>query len=126
MSRVCMFATRTQVFINFVDNKNLDGMGFAPFGKVIKGMDVVDQIYAGHGESPNQGQIQSQGHCSQQSPMRAPNGAAPSGASVAYCDGGESTHAQGRHHSYCHIRHPLSSPLPPPLSPHASRACRGL
>ena len=52
----------TQVFINFVDNANLDGMGFAPFGRVIKGMDVVDRIYAGHGESPNQGQIQAQGN----------------------------------------------------------------
>lgn len=52
----------TQVFINFVDNKNLDGMGFAPFGKVIKGMDVVDAIYSAHGESPDQGQIQAQGN----------------------------------------------------------------
>jgi peptidyl-prolyl cis-trans isomerase A (cyclophilin A) len=52
----------TQVFINFVDNQNLDGMGFAPFGKVISGMDVVDKIYAGHGETPDQGQIQSAGN----------------------------------------------------------------
>merc|ERR1719164_390642 len=51
----------TQVFINFVDNANLDGMGFAPFGKVIKGMDVVDAIHAGYGEKPNQGQIQAAG-----------------------------------------------------------------
>ena len=52
----------TQVFINFVDNANLDGMGFAPFGKVIKGMDVVDAIHAGYGEKPNQGQIQAAGN----------------------------------------------------------------
>ena len=52
----------TQVFINFVDNANLDGMGFAPFGKVIKGMDVVDAIYSGHGESPSQSEIQSAGN----------------------------------------------------------------
>eukprot|EP00316_Scyphosphaera_apsteinii_P017547 CAMPEP_0119312954 /NCGR_PEP_ID=MMETSP1333-20130426/27367_1 /TAXON_ID=418940 /ORGANISM="Scyphosphaera apsteinii, Strain RCC1455" /LENGTH=200 /DNA_ID=CAMNT_0007317661 /DNA_START=96 /DNA_END=698 /DNA_ORIENTATION=- len=52
----------TQVFINFVDNKNLDGMGFAPFGKVVSGMDTVDAIYAGHGETPDQGQIQSHGN----------------------------------------------------------------
>lgn len=52
----------TQVFINFVDNANLDGMGFAPFGKVIKGMDVVDAIYNKHGESPDQGRIQSEGN----------------------------------------------------------------
>uniref|UniRef100_A0A7S2DKL8 peptidylprolyl isomerase n=1 Tax=Octactis speculum TaxID=3111310 RepID=A0A7S2DKL8_9STRA len=52
----------TQVFINFVDNTNLDGMGFSPFGKVVKGMDVVDAIYAGHGETPNQGRIQAEGN----------------------------------------------------------------
>ena len=52
----------TQVFINFVDNKNLDGMGFAPFGKVISGMETVDAIYAGDAEKPNQGKIQSEGN----------------------------------------------------------------
>ena len=55
-------ARTTQVFINFVDNTNLDSAGFAPFGKVIKGMDVVDKIYAGYGESPDQGQIQKSGN----------------------------------------------------------------
>ena len=35
----------TQFFINFKDNANLDGMGFAPFGEVVEGMDVVDAIY---------------------------------------------------------------------------------
>ena len=34
----------TQVFINFGDNVNLDGMGFAPFGEIVEGMDVVDAI----------------------------------------------------------------------------------
>ena len=58
----------TQVFINYADNSNLDGMGFAPFGKVVSGMKVVDALYAGYGESapqgqgPNQGRIQMQGN----------------------------------------------------------------
>lgn len=51
----------TQMFINFGNNANLDGMGFAPFGSIIEGMDVVDRIYQ-IGEKPNQGQIQSEGN----------------------------------------------------------------
>jgi peptidyl-prolyl cis-trans isomerase A (cyclophilin A) len=44
----------TQLFINFGNNASLDGQGFAPFGKVTKGMDVVDSIYDGYGEgAPN-------------------------------------------------------------------------
>lgn len=52
----------TQMFINFVDNSRLDSMGFAPFGQVIEGMDIVDSIYSGYGEKPNQGSIQSDGN----------------------------------------------------------------
>merc|ERR1719162_2482025 len=52
----------TQLFINYSDNARLDGMGFAPFGQVEgTGMDVVKQIH-NCGESPAQGQIQSQGN----------------------------------------------------------------
>lgn len=51
----------TQLFINFGDNARLDGMGFAPFGTVLEGMDVVDKIYPGYGETPSQGQITNQG-----------------------------------------------------------------
>jgi peptidyl-prolyl cis-trans isomerase A (cyclophilin A) len=46
----------TQLFINFKDtNSRLDSMGFAPFGKVTKGMNVVDSIYADYGDMPSQG-----------------------------------------------------------------------
>jgi peptidyl-prolyl cis-trans isomerase A (cyclophilin A) len=40
----------TEVFINLADNKRLDKSGFAPFGRVTEGMDVVDQFYSGYGE----------------------------------------------------------------------------
>ena len=58
----------TQVFINYGDNESLDGMRFAPFGQVVKGMDVVDALYKGYGEGaprgagPDQGRVQSQGN----------------------------------------------------------------
>lgn len=40
----------TQVFINLADNRKLDKTGFAPFGRVVEGMDVVDALYPGYGE----------------------------------------------------------------------------
>lgn len=52
----------TQVFINLKDNNFLDGMGFAPFGKVSQGMDVVNALHAGYREMPNQGMIQDKGN----------------------------------------------------------------
>jgi peptidyl-prolyl cis-trans isomerase A (cyclophilin A) len=51
-----------QFFINLVDNGRLDAMRFAPFGRVIDGMAVVDSLYSGYGEQPNQGQIGAQGN----------------------------------------------------------------
>jgi len=52
----------TQLFINYVDNARLDGMGFAPFAEVEgSGMSVAKKIY-NCGEAPNQGSIQSQGN----------------------------------------------------------------
>lgn len=40
----------TEVFINLVDNARLDARGFAPFGKVVEGMEVVDRFFSGYGE----------------------------------------------------------------------------
>jgi peptidyl-prolyl cis-trans isomerase A (cyclophilin A) len=51
----------TQLFINLNDNKFLDSMGFAPFGTVSDGMDVVDKIYPGYAERPDQGKITEEG-----------------------------------------------------------------
>ena len=45
----------TQVFINFRNNTSLDGMGFAPFGEVASGIEVVDKIYTGYGEAAPKG-----------------------------------------------------------------------
>jgi cyclophilin family peptidyl-prolyl cis-trans isomerase len=47
----------TQLFINTGNNAQLDRMGFAPFGQVTSGMDVVKKIHGGYGESPDQGSI---------------------------------------------------------------------
>ncbi len=54
----------TQVFINFVDNDFLDSQGFAPFGQVVQGMDVVDKLYGGYGRQnvPDQGRITNEGN----------------------------------------------------------------
>ena len=52
----------TQFFINFGDNSRLDQTGFSPFGRVISGMDVVDQINNEYGERPSQRDIEVEGN----------------------------------------------------------------
>jgi cyclophilin family peptidyl-prolyl cis-trans isomerase len=46
----------TQVFINMKDNSPThDAEPFAPFGRVVEGMEVVDSLYAEYGESSGGG-----------------------------------------------------------------------
>lgn len=58
----------TQLFINLADNAQLDQMGFAPLGRVTKGLDVVEKFYAGYGEGapmgsgPDQMRLKAQGN----------------------------------------------------------------
>jgi peptidyl-prolyl cis-trans isomerase A (cyclophilin A) len=52
----------TQLFINFADNGGLDGRGFAPFGTVVSGMEVVDKINPQYGQDPDRGRIQMEGN----------------------------------------------------------------
>jgi peptidyl-prolyl cis-trans isomerase A (cyclophilin A) len=42
----------TQVFVNLRDNSSLDAQGFAPFGKVVEGVEVVEKLYGGYGDGP--------------------------------------------------------------------------
>jgi len=53
-----------QMFINLRDNTGLDAKGFAPIGKVISGMDIVEKLYDGYGEGLTQlqGRIASEGN----------------------------------------------------------------
>ena len=52
----------TQLFINLADNRRLDQMGFAPIGKIVAGMDIVDALNYEYAERPNQGKIQMNGN----------------------------------------------------------------
>jgi peptidyl-prolyl cis-trans isomerase A (cyclophilin A) len=46
----------TQIYINLGDNSRNDAeAGFAPFGKVVEGMDVVQKLYSGYGENSGGG-----------------------------------------------------------------------
>lgn len=52
----------TQVFINYADNSYLDADGFAPFGQVVSGMDVVEKLFSyGRDKEPDQRRILREG-----------------------------------------------------------------
>ncbi len=48
-------ARTTQIFVLMGDRSRQDKDGFAPFGKVVDGMDVVDKLYSGYGEGAGGG-----------------------------------------------------------------------
>ena len=58
----------TQLFVNLVNNFRLDRLGFAPLGRVVEGMEVVDSLYGGYGEGapagkgPDQDRIAAEGN----------------------------------------------------------------
>ena len=57
-----------QIFVNYGDNSYLDESGFAPFGKVVEGMESVRDLYSGYGEGepngkgPGQGKVYRRGN----------------------------------------------------------------
>jgi peptidyl-prolyl cis-trans isomerase A (cyclophilin A) len=52
----------THLFINYANNGGLDDKGFAPLGRVVSGMNHVDQIYSGYGERPDQSELRAEGN----------------------------------------------------------------
>jgi cyclophilin family peptidyl-prolyl cis-trans isomerase len=56
-------ASRThQLFVNLKDNKSLDAQGFAPIGRVVEGMAVVDSLYDEYGDDPKYHLVATQGN----------------------------------------------------------------
>ena len=51
-----------QLFVNLKDNASLDAQGFAPIGRVVEGMPVVDSLYDEYGEDPKYHLIATQGN----------------------------------------------------------------
>jgi peptidyl-prolyl cis-trans isomerase A (cyclophilin A) len=52
----------TQIFINYSDNSRLDADGFAPFGEVVAGMEVVDKLFSPSDPQPDQRRILREGN----------------------------------------------------------------
>jgi len=52
----------TQIFINYADNSRLDADGFAPFGQVISGLQVVDKLFSPADPQPDQRRILREGN----------------------------------------------------------------
>ena len=54
-------ARSTQLFINYDDNHQLDSAGVVPFGRIVRGMHVVDAVYSGYRDRPQADDIRQQG-----------------------------------------------------------------
>ena len=56
----------SQLFFNTVDNGLIldatDGFGFPPFAEITSGIEVLDKIFQGYGEAPDQGQLMRAGN----------------------------------------------------------------
>ena len=52
----------TQVFINFANNSRLDIDGFAPIGEITSSMVIVERLFSGYGEGPDQGRLTAEGN----------------------------------------------------------------
>jgi peptidyl-prolyl cis-trans isomerase A (cyclophilin A) len=51
-----------QLYFNLRDNAQLDAMGFPPIGRVISGIKVMDALFSGYGEAPDQDSIMTKGN----------------------------------------------------------------
>ncbi len=56
----------TQLFFNLADNGMIldmaQGFGFPPIAETISGIETLDKIFPGYGESPDQGRVMSEGN----------------------------------------------------------------
>jgi peptidyl-prolyl cis-trans isomerase A (cyclophilin A) len=52
----------TQVFINYGNNNRLDIDGFAPFGEITSSLIIVERLFGGYGEGPDQGRLTAEGN----------------------------------------------------------------
>jgi len=51
----------TELLINYDDNQRMDSAGVVPFGRVVRGMSVLDAIYSGYRERPQAELIRQRG-----------------------------------------------------------------
>lgn len=51
----------TELLVNFDDNQRMDAAGVVPFGRVVRGMDVLDGLYSGYRERPSAELIRQRG-----------------------------------------------------------------